>query len=84
MTVLPPYERSNSSEWYTGTANAILSESAIIWNSYNPDYVLILSGDHIYKMDYEVMLDFHKANNADVTIATYAGSHGRGKPISES
>ena len=41
----------------------------IIWRLYNPDYVLILSGDHIYKMDYEVMLDFHKANNADVTIA---------------
>ena len=38
--------------------------------SYNPEYVLILSGDHIYKMDYEVVLDFHKANNADVTIAT--------------
>ena len=40
-----------------------------IWSSYNPDYVLILSGDHIYKMDYEVMLKYHKANNADVTIA---------------
>ena len=51
---------------------------------YNPDYVLILSGDHIYKMDYEVMLDFHKANKADVTIACYAGTYGRGKPISGS
>ncbi len=42
--------------------------------SYNPEYVLILSGDHIYKMDYEVMLDFHKENNADVTIAIDAGA----------
>ena len=60
VTVLPPYEKSTNSEWYTGTANAIFQ---------NPDYVLILSGDHIYKMDYEVMLDYHKANKADVTIA---------------
>ena len=69
VTVLPPYERSNNSEWYTGTANAIYQNLRYM-ESYNPEYVLILSGDHIYKMDYEVMLDFHKANNADVTIAT--------------
>ena len=69
VTVLPPYERSDNSEWYTGTANAIYQNLRYIEN-YNPEYVLILSGDHIYKMDYEVMLDFHKANNADVTIAT--------------
>ena len=69
VTVLPPYERSNNSEWYTGTANAIYQNLRYM-ESYNPDYVLILSGDHIYKMDYEVMLDFHKENNADVTIAT--------------
>lgn len=69
VTVLPPYEKSNSSEWYTGTANAIY-QNLDYMETYNPDYVLILSGDHIYKMDYEVMLDFHKANNADVTIAT--------------
>ena len=69
VTVLPPYERSNDSEWYTGTANAIYQNLRYM-ESYNPEYVLILSGDHIYKMDYEVMLDFHKANNADVTIAT--------------
>ncbi len=69
VTVLPPYERSNDSEWYTGTANAIYQNLRYMEN-YNPEYVLILSGDHIYKMDYEVMLDFHKANNADVTIAT--------------
>ena len=68
VTVLPPYEKSTSSDWYTGTANAIYQNLAYM-EQYNPDYVLILSGDHIYKMDYEVMLDFHKANKADVTIA---------------
>ena len=69
VTVLPPYERSDNSEWYTGTANAIYQNLRYM-ESYNPEYVLILSGDHIYKMDYELMLDFHKANQADVTIAT--------------
>ncbi len=69
VTVLPPYEKSENSQWYTGTANAIF-QNLDYMESYNPDYVLILSGDHIYKMDYEVMLDFHKANKADVTIAT--------------
>ena len=69
VTVLPPYEKSTSSEWYTGTANAIYQNLEYM-ESYNPEYVLILSGDHIYKMDYEVMLDYHKQNNADVTIAT--------------
>ena len=68
VTVLPPYEKSTSSEWYTGTANAIY-QNLDYMETYNPDYVLILSSDHIYKMDYEVMLDFHKENNADVTIA---------------
>ena len=68
VTVLPPYEKSTNSEWYTGTANAIYQNLDYI-DTYNPEYVLILSGDHIYKMDYEVMLDFHKENNADVTIA---------------
>ena len=68
VTVLPPYENITSSEWYTGTANAIYQNLAYM-EQYNPDYVLILSGDHIYKMDYEVMLDFHKANKADITIA---------------
>ena len=69
VTVLPPYEKSTSSEWYTGTANAIFQNMSYM-EQYNPDYVLILSGDHIYKMDYEVMLDYHKANKADITIAT--------------
>ena len=68
VTVLPPYEKSSNSEWYTGTANAIYQNLEYM-ESYNPEYVLILSGDHIYKMDYEVMLDFHKDNNAEVTIA---------------
>lgn len=68
VTVLPPYERSKGSDWYTGTANAIYQNLEYM-ETYNPDYVLILSGDHIYKMDYEAMLDFHKQKNADVTIA---------------
>lgn len=68
VTILPPYEKSTSSEWYTGTANAVY-QNLDYMETYNPDYVLILSGDHIYKMDYEVMLSFHKQNHADVTIA---------------
>ncbi|MDD6069980.1 MAG: glucose-1-phosphate adenylyltransferase [Clostridiales bacterium] len=70
VTVLPPYEKSENSQWYTGTANAIYQNLEYI-DYYNPDYVLILSGDHIYKMDYQVMLDFHKSMEADITIATY-------------
>lgn len=68
VTVLPPYEKSSNSEWYTGTANAIY-QNLDYMESFHPDYVLILSGDHIYKMDYEVMLDFHKSSGAEVTIA---------------
>ena len=68
VTLLPPYEKSESSDWYTGTANAIYQNMEYI-EKYNPEYVLILGGDHIYKMDYEVMLDYHKAKGADVTIA---------------
>ena len=68
VSILPPYEKSGNSEWYTGTANAIF-QNLDYMQQYNPDYVLILSGDHIYKMDYEVMLNYHKANKADVTIA---------------
>ena len=68
VTILPPYEKSASSEWYTGTANAIYQNIDYI-DTYHPEYVLILSGDHIYKMDYELMLDYHKENGADVTIA---------------
>lgn len=68
VTVLPPYEKSTNSEWYTGTANAIYQNLEYM-EQYHPEYVLILSGDHIYKMDYKIMLDYHKANNADITIA---------------
>ncbi|MCC8061188.1 MAG: glucose-1-phosphate adenylyltransferase [Clostridiales bacterium] len=68
VTILPPYERSKDSDWYTGTANAVYQNLEFI-ETYHPDYVLILSGDHIYKMDYGVMLDYHKASGADVTIA---------------
>lgn len=69
VSILPPYEKSTSSEWYTGTANAIYQNLEYM-EYYNPDYVLILSGDHIYKMDYEIMLQFHKDKKADVTLAT--------------
>ena len=68
VTLLPPYESGENADWYSGTANAIFQNLEFI-ESYNPDYVLILGGDHIYKMDYEVMLDFHKSRNADITIA---------------
>ncbi len=66
--VLPPYQKGKSGEWYKGTANAIYQNINFI-DRYNPEYVLILSGDHIYKMDYSEMLDEHKKNNADCTIA---------------
>ena len=66
--VLPPYQTGASGEWYSGTANAIYQNLAFI-AQYNPDYVLILSGDHIYKMDYDAMLQHHISHNADVTIA---------------
>ena len=68
VTVLPPYEKSTSSEWYTGTVNAIYQNLAYM-EQYNPDYVLILSGDHIYKMNYDKMLAAHKEAKADATIA---------------
>lgn len=70
VTVLPPYAKSDNSEWYTGTANAIYQNLEFI-DYYNPEYVLILSGDHIYKMDYENMLEYHKSCDADITLATY-------------
>ncbi|MEG1528977.1 MAG: glucose-1-phosphate adenylyltransferase [Clostridia bacterium] len=66
--VLPPFMRAKSGEWYKGTANAIYQNIDFIDN-YNPDYVALLSGDHIYKMDYHQMLKAHKKNNADCTIA---------------
>lgn len=66
--VLSPYEAIGGKEWYKGTANAIYQNIAFI-EKYNPEYVVILSGDHIYKMNYAKMIDFHKKNNADCTIA---------------
>ena len=66
--VLPPYQKSTGSDWYKGTANAIYQNLHFI-DRYNPEYVLVLSGDHIYKMDYSEMLEDHKKNNADCTIA---------------
>lgn len=68
VRVLPPYQRSKGGDWYKGTANAIYQNTAYI-ERYDPDYVIVLSGDHIYKMDYSKMLAYHKANNADCTIA---------------
>lgn len=68
VSILSPYEQIKNTEWYTGTANAIY-QNLDYMEGFNPDYVLILSGDHIYKMDYETMLDFHKEKGADVTIA---------------
>ena len=68
VTILSPYEKSKTSDWYAGTADAIFQNINFI-DGYDPDYVLILGGDHIYKMDYELMLNYHKARKADVTMA---------------
>lgn len=68
VSILPPYQGIGGADWYKGTANAIYQNKEFV-DRYDPDYVLILSGDHIYKMDYAKMLEFHKANNADCTIA---------------
>lgn len=66
--VLPPYVKAQNSKWYQGTADAIYQNLAFI-ERYSPEYVLVLSGDHIYKMDYSAMLGFHVEHNADATIA---------------
>ncbi len=68
VNCLSPYEAVSGADWYSGTANAIYQNISYI-DRYNPDYVLVLSGDHIYKMDYNRMLQFHKRNDADCTIA---------------
>lgn len=70
VKILPPYQGKNGADWYTGTANAIYQNIEFI-EQYDPDYVLILSGDHIYKMDYFKMLDYHKKMGADCTIAVF-------------
>ncbi len=69
VQILSPYQRSKGGDWYKGTANAIYQNINYI-ERYDPDYVVILSGDHIYKMDYSKMLAFHKKNNADCTVAS--------------
>lgn len=66
--ILPPFQRQQGADWYKGTANAIFQNMNFI-EGYSPEYVLILSGDHVYKMDYSLMLSFHKQNRADCTIA---------------
>ena len=68
VSILPPYQGHGGADWYRGTANAIYQNKEFV-DRYDPEYVIVLSGDHIYKMDYSKMLDFHKANNADCTIA---------------
>ena len=68
VSILPPYQEEKGGDWYKGTANAIYQNIEFV-DRYDPEYVLILSGDHIYKMDYYKMLDFHKENNSDATIA---------------
>ena len=68
ITILPPYQRINDSEWYLGTANAIYQNMEYI-DKYDPKYVLVLSGDHVYKMDYSLMIEHHKEKNADCTIS---------------
>ncbi len=69
LSVLPPYQGNKSSDWYKGTANAIYQNINFI-KQYNPEYVLILSGDHIYRMDYTLMLEQHKRTGAACTVAT--------------
>ena len=68
LTILPPYTAGKTGEWYKGTANAIYQNIKYI-DQYDPEYVLILSGDHIYKMNYNKMLEFHKEKKADLTVA---------------
>ena len=66
--VLPPYVKGSTGEWYSGTANAIYQNMYFV-ERYNPKYLLVLSGDHIYKMDYSQMIRFHEEHEADATIA---------------
>lgn len=68
VSILPPYQEEKGGNWYKGTANAIYQNIEFI-DRYNPEYVLILSGDHIYKMNYEELLNYHKEKEADVTIS---------------
>jgi len=68
VSILPPHSKPGSTAWYSGTANAVYQNQNFI-ESFTPEYVLVLAADHVYKMDYKAMLDYHKERNADVTIA---------------
>jgi len=68
VSILPPYQEEKGGDWYKGTANAIYQNIEYV-DRYDPEYVLILSGDHIYKMDYDAMINFHREAKADATIA---------------
>ena len=70
VKILPPYQGKKGADWYKGTANAIYQNMQFI-DKFDPEYVVILSGDHIYKMDYAEMIEAHKKNNADCTIAVF-------------
>jgi glucose-1-phosphate adenylyltransferase len=68
ISILPPAEGPEGTSWYTGTANAVYQNASFV-DQFNPEYVLIVSGDHVYNMDYRKMLEFHKQTNADATIS---------------
>lgn len=78
VSVLTPHIKGETGEWYTGTANAIFQNIEYI-EAYNPDYILVISGDHIYKMDYDEMIKSHKSKKADVTIAAINVSYEEAK-----
>ena len=79
-TCCPPYQRNKGGDWYKGTANAIYQNMEFI-ERYRPEYVLVLSGDHIYKMDYSRMIQFHKENKADCTVAVIEVEMSGGQPL---
>lgn len=78
--VLPPYQTGKTGDWYRGTANAIYQNMAFI-EQYDPDYVLILSGDHIYKMDYNAMLQYHIRKGAGCDDCCAPCAVGRSEPL---
>ena len=81
VSILPPYQEEKGGNWYKGTANAIYQNIEFV-DRYDPEYVLILSGDHIYKMDYDKMLQFHKEKNAEATIEPFSSLNPMFKKIS--
>ena len=68
VSILPPHSKLGSTAWYSGTANSVYQNQDFI-NAYDPEYLLVLAGDHVYKMDFSIMLDYHKNAGADCTIA---------------